>query len=174
MKLKFGMLLSALLVLAACNSGSSNSENHLNSLVEANPEVKSEVEKLSKEFRDELSAPDMESIPFEAEEVTATAQTKLEPNDVTLIYSKGNEQLSLMQRDVEGKEVSFGKTDVELENDIRASFNDWESISELTWMSENGNVMFGLRSVVPRNGNDEPMTKEELVNVANSIIDQRK
>ncbi|MCA0988432.1 hypothetical protein [Guptibacillus algicola] len=174
MKLKFVMILSALLALAACNSGSSSSENHLNTLMEANSEVKSEVEKLSEEFRNVLTAPDMESIPFEPEEVTASAQTKLEPNDITLYYSKEDEQLSLMQRDEKGKKVSFGELNVELDNDIGASFNNSESIRELTWLSENGNVMFGLRSVVPRDGNDEPMTKDELVNVANSIIEQRK
>ncbi len=171
--MKLVVLLSALLLLAACNSGGSSSEDHMNSLMESNPEVKSEVEKLSEEFRNELTAPDMESIPFEAEEVTANAQTKLEPNDVTVYYSKEGEQLSLMQRDENGKDVSFGETNVDLENDIGASFNESESMSELTWMSENGNVMFGLRSVVPTDGNDEPMTKDELVNVANSIIEQR-
>lgn len=174
MKFKFVMLLSVLLVLSACNSGSSSSEDHLNTLMESYPEVKSEIEKLPEEFRNELTAPDMESIPFEPEVVTASAQTKLEPNDITLYYSKEDEQLSLMQRDEKGKEVTFGETNVDLEDDIRASFNESESMSELTWMSENGNVMVGLRSVVPPNGNNDAITKDELVKVANSIIEQRK
>lgn len=166
MKFKLVTMLSVLLiVLAACNSGgaSSSSENHLKSLHEGYPEVKTEMEKLPEEFRNELTAPDMDAVPFDVAEVQARANTKLKPYDIELMYVAEGQMLSITQRDEKGKKVSFGEENVELEEGIQASYVGSEQMSKLTWMSDNGHVMFNLHSVVDSDGEKKAMTKEELI-----------
>lgn len=176
MKLKLLIILSALvLLLVACNSSgtSSGSEKQLESLKDNYPEVETKMEKLHEQFRSELTAPDMDRMPFDVEEVNVRAQTKVEPHDFELIYKNKDQQLSVIHRDEVGKRIHFEDQNVELEENVQGYYSGSKKMSKLSWISDNGRVKFELLSLVDPDGGEEAMTKEELIEVANSIIEQR-
>lgn len=175
MKLKLTyLILGVLLVLTACNSGSdSSTENQLEKLKENYPEVKTELGKLPEEFNNEITVPSMETIPLDVSKVEAVAETKLEPYGMNFYYAEDEKRLNVTIKDQKGIEVSFGEdTNQELENDIDGIYSEGGGISKLMWLSENKNALYSIQSVVPSE-QDSPFKQEDMVKIANSIIQQR-
>ena len=175
MKLKLTyLILGVLLVLTACNSGGgSSTANQLEKLKENYPEVKTELEKLPEEFNNEITVPSMETIPLDVSEVEAVAETKLEPYGMNFYYAEDEKRLNVTIKDQKGIEVSLGEdTNQELEKDIDGIYSEGGGISKLMWLSENKNALYSIQSVVPSE-QDSPFKQEDMVKIANSIIQQR-
>ncbi|TKD71504.1 hypothetical protein [Pseudalkalibacillus hwajinpoensis] len=169
------LMLGLLVVLAACNSGGgSSTENQLETLKDNYPEVKTELEKLPEEFRNEITVPSKKSVPLDVSEVEAVAETKLKPYGMNFYYVEDEKRLNVSIKDQKGIDVSLGKdSNQELDNDINGYYSEGGGISKLMWLSENKNALYSIQGVVPPE-QDSPFKKEEMVEIANSIIQQRK
>ncbi|MYL64460.1 hypothetical protein GLW07_13970 [Bacillus hwajinpoensis] len=177
MKLKStSILFGLLLILAACSGQAETStENQLDSLKENYPEVKTALEKLPEEFRSEVTVPDMETIPLEVSDVEAVAETKFELYGIDVYYAEDDKRLNVMVKDQKGIDSSNEETNQELDHDIRGFYSEAEDGHLLTmkWVSQNENALYKVIGFTPSE-EEAAFTKEDMVEIANSIIQQRK
>lgn len=176
MKFKLTFLIAGLLiVLAACNtSGASSTENELEALKDNHPEIESELEKLPEEFRNEITVPDIDAIPLDDPTIEGEAGTKLTPNTMDIYYQDGKKQLNLWIKNQKDIGVSMSsEPNQQLSNDIDGFYNESDGIRELMWLSKNENALFSIQGVVAP-GEESPFNEENMVEIANSIIQQRK
>lgn len=177
MKLKFtSVLFGLILILAACSGQAETStENQLNSLKENYPDVKTELEKLPEEFRDEVTVPDTETIPLEVSDVEAVSETKFEPFGIDFYYAEDEKRLNVMVKDQKGIDSSIEETNQELDQDMKGFYSEAEDghLLTITWVSQNENALYKVVGFTP-SGEASAFTKEDMVQIANSIIQQRK
>ncbi len=176
MKLKLASVLFGLiLILAACGGQEkASTENHLDSLQKNYPEVKTEVDKLPEDFRSEINVPNMEEIPLEVSDVEAVAETELEPYGMDFYYGEDDKRLNVMIKDQKGIDTSIGETNEELDQDVNGTYTEAEDghLLTITWLSNNKNALYKVTGFTP-SGEESPFTKEDMVEIANSIIAQR-
>ncbi|PFG12378.1 hypothetical protein ATG70_0559 [Bacillus sp. es.036] len=176
-KLKFtSVLFGLILILAACSGQSETStENQLDSLKENYPEVKTELEKLPEEFRSEVTVPDMETIPLDVSDVEAVAETKFEPYGIDVYYAEDEKRLNVMVKDQKGIDSSIEETNQELDHDMKGFYSEAEDghLLTITWVSQNENVLYKVVGFTPSE-EEAAFTKKDMVEIANSIIQQRK
>lgn len=177
MKFKLSyLLLGLLIVLAACGSSdASSTENQLEKLKKNYPEMESELEKLPEDFRNEIKVPDPDTIPLTVSDVEAVAETKLKPHVMNFYYAEDKKRLNLWIQDhLDNTNVSLStgeESNVNLKNDIKGYYSEAGGISKLMWLSENKNAVFSIQSVVPPE-EKSPFKKEDMVEIANSILEQ--
>ncbi|MCA0172636.1 hypothetical protein [Bacillus sp. RAR_GA_16] len=176
MKMRLIGLCSLLLILAACSGqAASSKENQLDALTEDYPAVQTELEKLPEEFRGEVTVPDRETIPLSVSSVKATADTKFEPNGFDVYYAEDEKRLNVMVKDQKGMNATLEETNQELDHEINGMYSEAEDGHMLTlmWITQNENALYKLIGLTP-SGKEAAFTKEEMVQIANSIIQQRQ
>ena len=176
MKIKVIGIVSLILILAACSGqAESSKENQLDALTEEYPAVQTELEKLSEEFRGEITVPDMETIPLSISSVEATADTKFDPNGFDLFYGEDEKRLNVFMMDQKGMNATLEKTNQELDYAVNGMYSEAEDghMITLMWVSQNENVLYKLVGFTPSE-EEVAFTKEDMVEIANSIIQQRQ
>ncbi|WP_273853469.1 hypothetical protein [Guptibacillus spartinae] len=176
MKIRVIGIVSLILMLAACSGqAESPKENQLDALTEDYPEVQTELEKLSDGFRGEITVPDMETIPLSVSSVEAAADTKFEPNGFDVYYAEDENRLNVLVKDQKEMNATLEETNQELDHEVKGMFSEAEDGHMLTlmWISQNENALYKLVGFSP-SGEEAAFTKEDMVEIANSIIQQRQ
>ncbi|MCA0993807.1 hypothetical protein [Pseudalkalibacillus hwajinpoensis] len=177
MKLTFtSVLFGLILILAGCSGQAETStENQLDALIENYPEVKTELEKLPEEFRSEVTFPDMETIPLDVSDVEAVAETKFEPYGIDVYYAEDEKRLNVMIKDQKGIDSSIEETNQELDHEMKGFYSEAEDghLLTMTWESKNENARYKVVGFTP-SGEASAFTKEDMVEISNSIIQQRE
>ncbi|WP_273834314.1 hypothetical protein [Guptibacillus sedimenti] len=80
-----------------------------------------------------------------------------------------------MVKDQKGIVSSIEETNQELDHDMKGFYSEAEDghLLTMTWVSQNENALYNVVGFTP-SGEASAFTKEDMVDIANSIIQQRE
>lgn len=173
------IIILLLLFVVGCSDStesSTSSKDPLKDLMEEYPTVQTNFEKLPDDFQDKVIMPQMDSIPFSVESVSVftTAGGLLPPGiktnfDVAYKSESSFPKIKITAFDVEGQKTSLDKNaeKVTLTNGIEGYYSE----NEISWVSEDNKVHYLVKFVKSPDGEDS-ITKEEVIEIANSMVKQ--
>ncbi|WP_430785330.1 hypothetical protein VBD025_10860 [Virgibacillus flavescens] len=161
---------------------SKKSENPLQDVMEAYPDVQSKWRNLPTDFQKRVIVPQLNTIPFQVDTVSVfTLATGVLPPGVKtnfdIIFKSKNSfpRLHVTAFDVDGQEPTFGDftSKAELESDIEGYYTENKKDKEISWLSEDEKIRY-LVKYMEGESKEISITKEQLIKIANSMIEQTK
>lgn len=163
-------------------SAAPKSENPLQDVMEAYPEVQQKWRNLPTDFQKRVIVPQLNTIPFQVDTVTVfTLATGVLPPGVKtnfdIIFKSKNSfpRIHVTAFDVDGQEPTFGNftSKVELESGIVGYYTEDEKEKEVSWLSEDEKIRYMVKYMEGKS-KEVSITKEQLIKISNSMIEQTK
>ncbi|CQR47194.1 hypothetical protein BN1058_01485 [Paraliobacillus sp. PM-2] len=174
--------LLVLFVLSACDNTLRLEEkpggSPIETLVREIPDIKKVYRSTSNDIREYIIAPSVNAIPFNVEEVSMHINDTIDA--VSLAYFGEDKHVKVAVYEYRG-DIADGNQAVKLDNNITGYYNNDEllKIKSLRWRHPNfvvTGVFYKIGLVTFKkntyHNTDNALTKQDAINIANSIIDQ--
>lgn len=164
-------------LLAACGDNASNATNDdkssLNALKEEYPDLKKSLKAIPENAVNKIRVPDMNTIPFEIENIDTLDVDKTQDGDnplfVDVRYHGENELLQVRTYTSSDFKTSGGDAnyeEIELDNGLQAKQYEGEHATGIKWKDKSDGVAFDVKILTP---SDNEYTKDDMLKIANSI-----